>query len=314
MALNLLRQQRLRTPSPRFLLSPSERKAKTPYQREVLRELREKGIVHLKGLIDLETVESLRPGIERMVDYVKNHQPDKTRQFDARHRACCGEEEYGYYTTHDAIRFCEGLADVAQHEDVRAIANSYFGRRAMLARAVAFRYLPMDRPPIYQWIWHQDGWGRKINVMILLTEIGEGDQHLSYLLGSQNLFHSYAERNLQIPDDVIASDPRYTQYPLYRALGKPGDAFIFDTNGYHKAQSSTGRLRDIYNLIYYPDLTLMHAHELPERCAQQNGDANLFEGILKTNRIREERGTHNVRPVYGDGWYGSLDKVKRWLF
>ena len=46
---------------------------------------------------------------------------------------------------------------------------------------------------------------------------------------------------------------------------------------------------------------------LPDRIVNAtNGEAELFEGILKTNRIREQRGTHNVRPIYGDGWFGSV--------
>ena len=56
---------------------------------------------------------------------------------------------------------------------------------------MSFRHLPLERPYVYGFRWHHDGWGRKFNVMVLLTEVGEDDPYMSYLMKSHRRYHGY---------------------------------------------------------------------------------------------------------------------------
>ena len=325
-----VRERRLRMPSPFFLLSPASTKVRTPELRHLAQQMRRDGIVKLQGFIDPETLADMQAGIERMVTTM-----DERRKKDPDYDANVGKKapgelyphsedsteswydhKLGFYSSLDAFKYSTGLARFATSDKMVSLVNSYYRKQAYITRAMAFRNLPLKRPRgCLQYIWHHDNWGRKVDATVILSEIGENDQYVSYKKGSHRLYHG---------NRVVRSGPNYSdeeierdfpEYETLRCTGKPGDVYLFDANGLHTANSSEGRIRDIFLLMYYCDPTYIYRQTIPDQIMQNggSGDLRVLKQTIELIELKRRRGDSSILPLLGLSWNDTLRHVRHWL-
>lgn len=323
-ALSYMRERRLRRGSKSFA-GPT---VATDRQREALAALERDGIYRLEGAVPEDQVARLRAGIQGMVAEVDGRENQveavgdvdaidyhrhKDTQYDDQSGAACYDPDFRIYTCNDPFQLTQELWDVVLGDDLLSIANSYFGRQAYVARALGVRHLPSPPRDAYQWRWHHDGWGRKLNVHIVLTDIGEGGQALTYKKGTQKQFHGYDNfRHPDVPDEVYRE--RYASVPTFKTASKAGDLLLLDGNGIHRANAGQ-TLRDAYLLMFYPDRTMSFAHHLSDEKLAELSDAQraVVAELLETRRIKRERGEHNILPVLGKNWVETLPHMRAWM-
>ena len=329
-----LRERRVRMPSLRFALTPGAVKARTPEAKAAVREIRRAGIVKLPGFVPQDLIEDMQAGIERMVSLADRKHADleslsgDPEQYEAakvalrkstytdQGGACYFDPDHNFYACQDAFQFSSGLARFVMREDFLAIANSYYGRPALLTRASSHRFLPGERPRgLYGWAWHHDGWGRKVNAMILLSKITEADQHMAYKQGSHRHYRGYLSfQQATFSDEEV--ERRWPECETLRCVGEPGDVFIFDSNGLHSAMATMGDKRDHALVMTYSDPTYVYGQTLPGELMANGADRSLsvFRETIRYNEFRKREGMTTIFPRNGKNWPSSLKYVNEWLF
>ncbi len=217
------------------------------------------------------------------------------------------DDESDVYTTHDPFRYSTGLVRFVMSDRIMSLVNSYYRKQAVLSRAIGFRMPPSkSREGEYGCHWHHDSWGRKVNATILLSEIGENDQYVSYKKGTHLLYHMV--KQAPIPD--------LSSYEELKCTGKPGDVYLFDSNGMHRLNRSEGRIRDAYVLMWYCDATFAFSQTIPDEVTRTATPADLrvFRETLKANDFRQRTGRTSISPRLGLGWWATLPHVHHWLF
>lgn len=324
MTLSGIRARRVRIPSPAFLLSPSSKKAKTPEQRRLIQQMRRDGIIKLPGLVDPETLAELQAGHQRMIEAADKRRAESAYSDEAAlasmyeaETSYFYEEKWKYYSSIDPFQFVPALARFVMKDEVMSLVNSYYRKQAYVARAIGFRMLPMKRERgAYGWIWHHDAWGRKVNLQIQLSETGEDDQYVAYRKGSHLPYHPIeGPKGVQNFTDEEA-EAKFGHYELVKTTGKPGDAYMFDSNGLHSLMSSEGRVRDVLVVMFYCDRTFQHSQSLPEEIVRSAPPEDLvvFEEMLKYNEWKRRTGAAGISPRHGLGWKNTLYQFWHWLF
>ena len=329
-----VRERRIRMPSLPFLLSPGRKKARTAEQRALVQQIRRDGIVKIPDLVKPEWLADMQAGMERMVEVADARQaevaaladdPDRyeaakvaTRRasYTTEHGSCYYDDDYEFYACHDPFYFSTGLARFAVSDELMPIINSYYRKQGLLARGILHRLQPKLRPRgLYGFVWHHDGWGRKVNAMILLTEIGDGDQHMAYKKGTHRAYRGFRRFDpATFSDEEVARD--FAGHETFRCTGNPGDVFVFDSNGLHSAVATEGRVRDTCVFMFYGDGTFNFRQTIPDEllAGARPSDLHPLREILRRNAIRDRRHDNSLFPLRGRSWPKSLGQVGEWLF
>lgn len=214
---------------------------------QATRSLQKDGIVLLPDLVTGAELSAMKERFEAMIESVESsppppEQPLPKGHYEGRYRehGKNGEMEMSY--TYDPFKYDPALLQVALNEFLLEVVARYFGRRFMPHQATASRYYPTDARDFGSWQWHHDAWGKRINAMFLLTDVGEDDQYMTYLKGSHHRFHSrkrYAESRYK-EEEVNAAGA----FERLKCLGSAGSMWIFDPNGFHRGNRSLGAVRD----------------------------------------------------------------------
>lgn len=208
--------------------------------------LRSEGIVRLQQLIDEESRAVLHRQFSEFVEYLdrKMSAGEGLKKFY--------DEEVHYwpaekaYVTNNAFRFCPSLIDVALSPALLGLAEAYYQKPVFIRRAMAMRYLPWQGTAGDMFDWHHDVEDKQFKVMLLLTDVSDDDQYMSYISGSHltlRPLRQFQSNRLELIDE---SGER-----VFKATGTAGDGFLFDTNGIHRAnRNSEGAVRDVLILEY----------------------------------------------------------------
>lgn len=126
-------------------------------------------------------------------------------------------------------------------DKIRSGISDYIGKRMFFQQAILSRYYPREPEKFSSFQWHHDAHGKKINVMILLTDVGINDQRMSYVKKSHKEYRNIEKcKNSRISDEEVNS----LGLDIFECCGKAGDAFIFDSNGIHSGNRSLTKIRD----------------------------------------------------------------------
>jgi hypothetical protein len=239
--LHAIRQRYHRYPYPRFDVE----RAGDPAVERVLTELRASGIVRLPGAVDPATLARMRADFERTIADVEAWRATgaEFRHYD--------EEMYYWpddlaYISNNAFKHSAALARFCCSSPIVDVARLYIGKPAYIQRAVAMRYLPADVREHEMFRFHHDIVERRLKVMVLLTDVGAGDQHMSYVKGTHDLYHPY-EMFFANACPTSYCEQRLGRVDVFTTTGQAGDVFLFDSNGAHcGTRRATGRLRDAY--------------------------------------------------------------------
>lgn len=222
-----------------------------PKMRAPLEELRREGILILYKYIQGDRLRQMQEAFDRMVKEIKASPPAPQQLSPdggslhprVKYREYSYEPELETTNTLDPFKYCHGFLEIALDEFVVGIIERYIGKRFVLQHAVASRYYPTTKREFGSWQWHHDAWGTKVNVMVLLTDVTEKDQYMSFMKRSHRLVHSY-ERTC-INDRFTEEEVK--QYPGLQRIDcicPAGSVLIFDSNGFHRGNRSTGAHRD----------------------------------------------------------------------
>jgi hypothetical protein len=272
-------------------------------------ELTRCGIVRVSGLISVSQLAELRAEFDefiRNLDSRLARGEGTYRHYDEEEHLWANDQAY---VTNNAFKYSRALARVCVNDILLEAARLYLGKRPFIQRGMAFRYLPISTTHSSQFDWHHDMQEKRFKIMILLTDVGDTDQYMSYAVGSHQLFHPYAmfRSNACSLDYVRRHLPRIE---VYRATGKAGDVFLFDTNGAHRGnRSEGGRVRDVFLVEYSADRSYNFGGDVdPELArARSEPDANPFQRLVAAPKKWE------VPRRRASSWVESLLRVESWL-
>lgn len=307
LALHPVREALVRVPDPRFLAGGGRRLG-PPFDRH-LEELRKFGITRLSGQIAPQTLATLQGDFER--NFVAplnaggrsaaNYQGDVTltdEYLDAR---------AGLYSSNEPFAISRALLEVCLKPEIVSLINGYLGKRAYITQGVALRIDPHAETGFGSFQWHHDAWGKRINMMIILTEVGEGDQHMTYAKGSNLMWHSYDKyANSRYSAKEFAA--HCSRMEVLKCLARPGDIYVFDSNGLHSGNRSMGRARDTFIIHYTRIRQAIWAHRIPPAFLEGFSTKQLepFDWILAQDRSRRPL----APPI--NSWVDGLHRLDKW--
>lgn len=307
MALHPVRERLTRLPDPRFLAANTAPLA-SPY-REHLEELRRDGVTRLSGQVPAAALEAMRRSFEEFVGRLDA----ATAIRAAAHGDVTESEEYfdaasRQYSSNDPFTFSRALLEVCLKPELTSLINRYLGKTAYITQGVALRIEPNPSTGFGSFQWHHDAWGKRINMMIILTEVGEGDQHMTYAKGSHRLRHSYDKyANSRFSQEEFAQ--RCGRMEVLNCYAKPGDIYIFDSNGIHSGNRTNGRTRDTFIIEYSRLAHTIWAHRIPPEFLQGFSEKQL-EPL--SWMLRQDRSKRALAPAE-NSWVGQLLRVDKWL-
>lgn len=272
------------------------------------RDLAARGIVKVSGLIPADRLARLRTDFEGFVRTLEammaRGEGDKRHYFEEEHwwpqdRAFVSNNAFKYSS--ELVRFC-------CRPELLEAATLYLGKTPFIQRALAMRYLPARSTTNDMFGWHHDLEDQRFKVMILLTDVGPNDQHMSYVVGSHALFHPY-KMFLRNSCDLSYCRRHLPKAEIYDALGKAGDIFLFDTNGAHRGiRRETGSVRDVFLVEYNASTSNVWGGDV---------DSIAFEGVPPSHNPFEKlaaaekkwsRPTTQTKP----SWVANLPNVESW--
>jgi Phytanoyl-CoA dioxygenase (PhyH) len=307
LALHPVREAICRLPDPWFLLTGRE-PLQSPY-REHLSELNRDGITRISGEIPAAMLAELQQSFEKFVARLAaagvsspSSAGDMTladEYFDPESRQ---------YSSNEPFIDSRALLEVCLKPELVSLINGYLGKQAYITQGVALRIEPNPRTGFGSFQWHHDAWGKRINMMIVLTEVGERDQFMTYAKGSHRLRHSYDKyaNSRYSPQEFAA---RCGRFEVLNCLARPGDIYIFDSNGIHSGNRTDGRARDVFIVEFTRQSQAVWAHRIPPGFL-----AGFSEQQLRPLKwiLRQDRRKRPLAPPV-NSWVGGLLRVDKWL-
>jgi hypothetical protein len=262
LALHPVREALVRLPDPRFVASGS-RRLHAPYDQH-LAELERYGITRLSGEIAPETLGTLQRDFESnfIAPLKAGGRSAATYQGDITVTDDYVDSEARLYASNEPFAISRALLEVCLKPELVALIDGYLRKRAYITQGIALRIDPHPQTGFGSFQWHHDAWGKRINMMIILTEVGVGDQHMTYAKGSHALRHSYDKyANSRYSAEEFA---KYgSKIEVLDCVAQPGDIYIFDSNGLHSGNRSMGRSRDTFIIHYTRMWQAVWAHRIP---------------------------------------------------
>jgi len=273
-------------------------------------ELDRRGLVKLSGLIPDDTLAQMRRDFQKFILELSVRIARGSGVYKHYDEELHWRAEDLAYVTNNAFKYSRALVRLCCHPTISGVANRYLGRPAYIQRGVAMRYLPADGIERDMFGWHHDIEEQRCKMMILLTDVAETDQFMSYIAGSHKLYHPYEmfHENTCSPD--------YCQQHLgvieiLKTTGKAGDIFLFDSNGAHRGnRSSKAAVRDAFFIEYTVDKSGTWGGDI---------DPQVFEGIalngpnpFERMLTSEKRWTQSLTRLETD-WVLNLPRVESWI-
>jgi hypothetical protein len=289
----------------------------TPPRAEVashVSHLERDGIFKLSGLVDVAQLAQMQRDFSRRVRHLRlasvfsrkkrfSHY-DQEEYWDRKQRA---------YVTNDALACSPALLALCCNPIVIETANYYLRKPGHIKRTYGMRYLPSEPIRSKQFGWHHDMEDRQLKLMIILTDIGEDDQYMTYVRASHNAYHPYS-RFLKNPLDFDYCQTYLDEIDVVRTIGQAGDIFFFDSNGMHCGNRSLGRVRDALFVEFTADRnrnnlwgTTLSRNHIPRSLDADNPLGDLLGATPKWER----RQTDAARK--SSSWADSLEDPSRWI-
>lgn len=305
--LHPVRETITRLPNPWFLIS--EGRALESSYRDHLEELNRDGITRLSGQVSPKSLSELQRAFEKFVSRLDaKGGPSSSFEGDLTVTEEYYDPESRQYSSHEPFAMSRALLEICLKPELASLINCYLGKASYITQGVAMRIKPNPKTGFDSFQWHHDAWGKRIKLMIILPEVGEGDQHMTYAMGSHRLRHSYDKYvNSRFSREEFAE--RCGDLQVLNCYAKPGDIYLFDTNGLHSGNRTNGRTRDTFTIAYTRLAHAVWAHRIP---------AEFLEGFSKKQLeplqwiLRQDRRKRPLVPPV-NSWVDQLPRVDRWL-
>jgi len=177
----------------------------TPLEMQpVVEALRHDGLVMLPNFIRGDRLQWMQESFHKMSNMIEamplELEPSLPSQSQDRYREQGYDRETVY--TYDPFKYDRSFLEIALDEFILGIIARYFGKAFMLRWALATRRYSTTSENSGTAKWHYDGFGKQINVMVLLTDVTERDQYLSYTKGSHRIVYGYERSPPRSPRTV----------------------------------------------------------------------------------------------------------------
>lgn len=281
-----------------------------------LTELERDGVARVRGCFNVDEVKRMQTEFRAFVRKVNLTRwlPGKRFKFKRYDQREYWQPKHQSYVTNDAFRYSPELVSLCCKPEIIALANRYLRKPAHVKRAYGMRYLPRGEIRKQQFLWHHDMEDRQLKIMILLTEVGEQDQYMTYVRGSHEAFHP-VERFETNALDFDYCRTYLDDIDVVKLTGEPGDMFLFDSNGMHRGNRSNGRIRDAFFVEFTADRnqgnvwgTSAGKRSLPRECAEPGHPLSPMLSVQpKWERVRNQP----VRKT--STWLASLEDPSQWV-
>jgi hypothetical protein len=305
--LHPIRERLVRLPYPAYVLS-----APAPLDARFgghLEELRAFGITRVRGCVTPEQLARMKTDFESFVDRVAATGPSTTSfEGDFTVASEYADPPNRLFASNEPFAMSRALLEICLQPGLTAMINRYLGKQAYITQGVAIRIEPSANTGYGSFQWHHDAWGKRINMMVILTEVGEGDQHMTYAKGSNRLHHSYDKyANSRFGAEEYATHCGGME--ILHCTAQPGDIYVFDSNGIHSGNRSSGRTRDTFIIEYTRLAHAVWAHRIPPEFLQGFSKQHLepLSWIL-----RQDRSKRPLAPPV-NSWVGQLLRVDKWV-
>ena len=268
-----------------------------------------RGIIKLPQLISAGSLAQIKSDFEYFVqelDAMLARNQGHFKHYDEELHWWTGDNAY---LTNNVFKYSAELIRVACNQIVQTV-NAYIGKPAHIQRGVGMRYLPSRRTSNDMFGWHHDMEDRRLKAMILLTDLGENDQYMSYMLGTNKIFHPLP-MFLKNESSIEYCNEHVGETAMFRTLGRAGDVFIFDSNGTHRGnRSPDAALRDAVFIEYSADKSQVWGGDIDKGVVEsiEIDGANPFERMLKV----EKKWKLPVTRQYPD-WVHTLPNPDKWI-
>ncbi len=155
------------------------------------------------------------------------------------------------FLTKGAIR--EFISEVFLDSKCLLALEDHMSCYARIVNASLYKTFPHRHPDFGGFEWHRDRLPEhSYKVLTYLTEVGPGDGAFVYSPGSH--------RSNKVLPNFGRRTPNRKVVNLKEYCGGPGDAIVFDVNGYHRGGASVGRERIVVSVHVQPSKTPCRAH------------------------------------------------------
>ena len=191
------------------------------------------------------------------------------------------QQKLNVYRSHDPLMFSPAYARFLLLPDLIEVAKGYLGEDWQYQAMIATRTEPSA--PIRDGFanWHHDARGRKLNVILLLTDVPEDGPATIVLRGSHRLLYSRARqaRNFFSDDEQLAIQRQHGIGPERVCHARAGSLVFFDSNALHLGRRSRHR-RDAFQVNCMTDREHRWPQEIPRELLSSL-DAAEQENLLQ---------------------------------
>jgi hypothetical protein len=194
-------------------------------------ELRREGIVLFPRYFDSSQVETLRRAFERAIEGLPP-----------------GVNPDSLYND-SIMQLDPAFLDAALDEFLLEIVGGYYQNRFGLGRADAMRLFPSPAERKGSFQWHHDARGRQVHLMVLLSDVTENGQRMTYLRQSHGRYYSHHRgiAHTRFDKDLEAED---LTDKVVSVTGPAGTVALFDANGLHSGNRNEVERRDTLTFCY----------------------------------------------------------------
>ncbi len=143
------------------------------------------------------------------------------------------------YRSHDPLVFSPAYARFLLLPELREVIAGYLGRTWMYQAMIAHRTGPSEASNEGFARWHHDARGRKVNVILVLTDVPADGSATVYMPGSHRLIYLKPRRERVVfYDDEMAQLRRHFGWRERVCDAPAGSLVFFDSQGLHLGRRS----------------------------------------------------------------------------
>ena len=265
--------------------------SRRPNIKRVLDELNRDGVAILEAAAPSELVAAGLNDMNRFIELIPKLQGTmRTKRTSTGAVREYAVHEYqralNIYRSHDPLMFSPAYARFLLLPDLIEIAKGYLGKNWLYQAMIATRTEPSE--PIRDGFatWHHDARGRKLNVILLLTDVPEDGPATIVLKGSHRLVYTRARqvRNFFSDEEQRAIQRQHRVGPERVCHARAGSLVFFDSNALHLGRRSRHR-RDAFQVNCMTDREHLWPQEIPRRFLSSL-DATEQQNLLQRANLR----------------------------
>lgn len=194
------------------------------------------------------------------------------------------QRDLGIYRSHDPLVFSPTYAQFLLLPALREVVAGYLGRNWLYQAMIATRTEPSEAQKGFAQ-WHHDARGRKVNVILLLSDVSADGPATIVKAGSHRLIYLKPRRDrVVLYDDEEAKLQRHFGWQERVCHAPAGSLVFFDAQAYHRGRRSPHR-RDAFQVNCMTKRPHLWLQEVPRAVMDQLAPAEQHE-LLRRAKLR----------------------------